>query len=113
GEGQVGQRVFVGAIDPGVWGQGTELAERAGELGRTAFEEPAAAGRKKRIAAEHEARLDVHCDVGDMTGGVAGYVEDAKADSRGGDVDFIAFEYGVADVADRFAGWTENRHAGV
>ena len=59
GLGDVYKRQFVGAIDPGVWGQGTELAERAGELGRTAFEEPAAAGRKKRIAAEHEARLDV------------------------------------------------------
>src|SRR3546814_13058441 len=63
----------MGAVDPGVVGQGEELLQAAPHLRRGALEQPAAAEREQRVAAEQ--RLGRREPVGDMAARMARHVE--------------------------------------
>ncbi len=84
GEGEVRQRVFVGAVDFGSPRQGLELAERLEHLcGRTFEQSPAACG-EQRVAAEQQRRVVAMpvVEIGDMVEGVAGNLEHPEIDAE-------------------------------
>src|SRR3546814_19487137 len=86
----------MGAVDPGVVGQGEELLQAAPHLRRGALEQPAAAEREQRVAAEQ--RLGRREPEGDMAARMARHV--APPRRLAADIDALVIADGDVDAGD-------------
>src|SRR5258706_4188540 len=101
-EADIGERVFVPAIDTGGSVERRELGEGFAHLLRGTLEEPPATAREERVAAEDEgcaARIDIR----DVARGVRRNVEHAEGKAETRHRDAIALGEALADLWNRLA----------
>ena len=110
-EAQVGEGVFVAAEDTGVSRAAPPAWQsESSHLRRRALEQPAAAAREQRVAAENDrARRDPPV-AGDVARRMAGYIEHRQREPDGRDRDRVALGERAGNARDRFARRPEHRN---
>lgn len=98
-EGQVGQRVLMGAVNRGIVGKIGKTAQRGVQLCGAAAEQASTAGREQRVAAEQ--RLAVQ--PGDMAAGVPRHLQYRETVGKAVDAYAVALVPGVVNGGDGFA----------